>query len=154
MPVSAAYKSFIQDLLADFGPVSIRRMFSGAGVYTDGVMFAILADVTLYLKADEVSARDFAAEGKGPFTYRPKGRGPVALSYWEVPERLLDDPEELVTWARRAHAIALAAKAEKRRLYCAFDDRLDSCGPNTKIGMSGCPETMPSASDSARSSIG
>lgn len=115
MPVRAAYKSFIQDLLSEFGPVSIRHMFSGAGVYADGVMFAILADDTLYLKADEVSARDFAAEGKGPFTYRPKGRGPVALSYWEVPERLLDDPEELVTWARRAHAIALAAKVEKTR---------------------------------------
>jgi DNA transformation protein len=115
MPVSAAYKSFVQDLLADFGPVSIRRMFSGAGVYADGVMFAILADDTLYLKADEVSARAFAAEGKGPFTYRPKGRGPVALSYWEVPERLLDDPEELVTWARRAQGIALAAMAEKER---------------------------------------
>ena len=93
MPVSAAYKSFIQDLLSDFGPVSIRHMFSGAGVYADGVMFAILVEDTLYLKADEVSARDFAGE---------------------VPERLLDDPEELVTWARRAHAVALAAKAEKR----------------------------------------
>jgi DNA transformation protein len=115
MPVSAAYKSFIQDLLAEFGPVSIRHMFSGAGVYANGVMFAILADDTLYLKADEVSARAFAAEGKGPFTYRPKGRGEVALSYWEVPERLLDDPEELVAWARRAHAVALAAKANKGR---------------------------------------
>jgi DNA transformation protein len=115
MPVSAAYKTFIQDLLADFGPVSIRRMFGGAGVYADGVMFAILAEDTLYLKADEVSARAFAAEGKGPFTYRPKDRGPVALSYWEVPERLLDDPDELVAWARRAHAVALAAKAEKGR---------------------------------------
>ena len=113
MPVSAAYKSFIQDLLSDFGPVSIRYMFRGAGVYADGVMFAILVEDTLYLKADEVSARAFAAEGKGPFTYRPKGRGQVGLSYWEVPERLLDDPEELVTWARRAHGIALAAKAEK-----------------------------------------
>ena len=71
-------------------------MFSGAGVYADGVMFAILAEDTLYLKADEFSARAFADEGKGPFTYRPKGRGPVAMSYWEVPERLLDDPEELV----------------------------------------------------------
>ena len=44
MPVSAAYKSFIQDLLSDFGPVSIRHMFSGAGVYADGVMFAILVE--------------------------------------------------------------------------------------------------------------
>jgi DNA transformation protein len=87
MPVSAAYKSFIQDLLSDFGPVSIRHMFSGAGVYADGVMFAILVEDTLYLKADEVSAPDVAAEGKGPFTYRPKGRGQVALSYWEVARR-------------------------------------------------------------------
>ena len=66
----------------------------------------------LYLKADESFSRDFAAEGKGPFTYRRKGRPPVAMPYWEVPERLLDDPEELVTWARRAYAVALAAKAK------------------------------------------
>ena len=74
MPVSRAYKAFIQDLLSDFGPVNIRNMFSGAGIYADGVMFAILVDDRLYLKADALSARDFAAEGKGPFTYRPKGR--------------------------------------------------------------------------------
>ena len=112
MPVSRTYKAFVQDLLSDFGPVSIRNMFSGAGIYADGVMFAILVDDTLYLKADALSARDFAAEGKGPFTYHPKGRVPVAMSYWEVPERLLDDPEELVTWARRAHAVALTAKGQ------------------------------------------
>lgn len=114
MPVSAAYKDFLKDLLAGFGPVSIRNMFSGAGVYADGVMFAILAEDTLYLKADEFSARAFADEGKSPFTYRPKGRSPVAMSYWEVPERLLDDPEELVAWARRAHTVALAAKAKQK----------------------------------------
>jgi DNA transformation protein len=112
MPVSRAYKAFIQDLLSDFGPVNIRNMFSGAGIYADGVMFAILVDDRLYLKADSLSACDFAAEGKGPFTYRPKGRAPVAMSYWEVPERLLDDPEELVTWARRAHAAALTANGQ------------------------------------------
>jgi DNA transformation protein len=117
MPVSAGYKEFLEDLLASFGPVSIRNMFGGAGVYADGVIFAILVNDTLYLKADAVSARDFAAEGKGPYTHRPKGRAPVAMSYWEVPERLLDDPEELVDWARRAHAIAvaLAAKAKPKR---------------------------------------
>jgi DNA transformation protein and related proteins len=115
MPVSAAYKDFLKDLLSEFGPVSIRNMFSGAGIYADGVMFAILVDDTLYLKADEISARAFVDEGKGPFTYRPKGRTPVAMSYWEVPDRLLDDPDELVTWARRAHAVALAAKAKTGR---------------------------------------
>ena len=104
MPVSRTYKAFVQVLLSEFGPVSIRNMFSGAGIYADGVMFAILVDDRLYLKADSLSARDFAAEGKGPFTHRPKGRAPVAMSYWEVPERLLDDPEELVTWARRRGA--------------------------------------------------
>jgi DNA transformation protein len=112
MPVSAAYKAFVKDLLSDFGPISIRNMFSGAGIYVDGVIFAIIFDDTLYLKADEVFTGAFAAEGKGPFTYRRKGRAPVAMPYWEVPERLLDDPEELVTWARRAHAVALAAKSK------------------------------------------
>jgi DNA transformation protein len=73
MPVSAAYKAFVKDLLSDFGPISIRNMFSGAGIYVDGVIFAIIFDDTLYLKADEIFSRAFAAEGKGPFTYRRKG---------------------------------------------------------------------------------
>jgi DNA transformation protein and related proteins len=117
MTVSARYKEFLEDLLANFGPVSIRNMFSGAGVYAEGVMFAIVVNDTFYLKADAVSARDFAAEGKTPFASRRKGRAPIALSYWEVPDRVLEDPEELAVWARRAHAIAvaLAAKAKPKR---------------------------------------
>lgn len=115
MAVSEAYKTFLQDLLAGFGPVSIRAMFSGAGVYADGVMFAILVDDTLYLKADEALGRDFAAEGNGPFIYRAGGGRQVAMRYYEVPERLLDDPDELALWARRALAIARqAAKAKSK----------------------------------------
>lgn len=115
MASSADYGTFLEDLLAEFGPVQIRKMFGGAGVYADGVMFAILADDTLYLKADDGFAPDFAAEGKKPFTYHTKGRKPVAMSYWEVPDRLLDDPVELAVWARRAHAIAVAAKVRPRQ---------------------------------------
>ena len=115
MPLTPGFKEFLEDLLASFGPVSIRKMFSGAGVYAEGVMFAILVNDTLYLKADAVSARDFAAEGKAPFASRRKGRAPIAMSYWEVPDRLLDDPDELAVWARRAHAVALAAKNKSRR---------------------------------------
>jgi DNA transformation protein len=110
MAPSEGFKDFIKDQLAGFGPVSIRNMFGGAGVYADGVMFAILADDTLYLKADETSARAFEAEGMTPFTYTPEGKAPVAMSYWEVPPRLLEEPEELADWARQAHNIARARK--------------------------------------------
>jgi DNA transformation protein and related proteins len=115
MAPSEGFKDFIKDQLAGFGPVSIRNMFGGAGVYADGVMFAILADDTLYLKADEPSSRAFEAEGMSPFTYTPEGRTPVAMSYWEVPPRLLEEPEELAAWAREAHGIARAGKATRAK---------------------------------------
>jgi DNA transformation protein len=115
MAVSKDYKTFLADLFSEFGKVSFRDMFSGAGVYAGGTIFAIVVDDILYLKADAAFARDFAAEGNGPFTYRRKGRAPVAMSYWEVPERLLDDPVELAVWARRAHAIALQTARPKRK---------------------------------------
>jgi len=110
MPPSEGFKAFIADQLAGFGPVTIRNMFGGAGIYADGVMFAILADDTLYLKADDTSSRAFADEGMKPFTYTAKGGKPIAMSYWEVPPRLLEEPDELAEWAREAHRIARASK--------------------------------------------
>ena len=72
------------------------------------------ANDVLYLKADETSARAFKAVGMGPFTYTSKGRPPVAMSYWEVPPRLLEEPDELADWAREAHRIACAGKAKTK----------------------------------------
>jgi DNA transformation protein and related proteins len=115
MPSSEGFKEFIADQLAGFGPVSIRNMFGGAGIYADGVMFAILARDTLYLKADEASSRAYADEGMEPFTYTAKGGKPIAMSYWEVPPRLLEDPDELAAWAREAHRIACAGKTTGSR---------------------------------------
>lgn len=113
MAPSEGFKEFIKDQLAPFGPVSVRNMFGGAGVYADGVMFGLIADETLYLNTDENSARAFAAEGMCAFTYEPEGKAPVVMSYWEVPPRLLEEPEELTTWAREAHRIACASKAKR-----------------------------------------
>jgi DNA transformation protein len=115
MAVSEGFKEFVRDLLADFGPVTIRNMFGGAGVYAGGVMFALLADDTLYLKTNVVSAFAFASEGMTPFKYTPRGREPVAMPYWQVPPRLLEQPEELLAWAQQAHSIALAGKAKSGR---------------------------------------
>jgi DNA transformation protein len=78
-------------------------------------MFALLANDVLYLKADEIAARAFEAEGMGPFTYTSEGRPPVAMSYWEVPPRLLEEPDELAERAREAHRIACAGKKAKTK---------------------------------------
>ena len=89
---------FIGDLFAQFRPVTVRRMFSGAGLYCDGVMFGLVVRGTIYLKADATNSADFVREGSGPFTYtRGKASGRPsehALSYWRLPDRLYDDPEK------------------------------------------------------------
>lgn len=115
MAVSDGFKDFVKDLLIGFGPVTIRNMFGGAGVYADGVMFAILVDDVLYLKADGTSQRAFESEGTRPFTYKPAGKAPISMSYWEVPPRLLEDPDELVSWAREAHRVAYASNTNKKK---------------------------------------
>ena len=94
----------IRDLLSGFGPVTIRRMFGGKGVYRDGVIFALEVDDELMLKADKISAPDFEAAGCRQWHYAGRANGkPVAMPYWSVPEAALDDPEEMAAWARKAY---------------------------------------------------
>jgi DNA transformation protein and related proteins len=101
---------FILELFARFRPVAVKRMFGGAGLYCEGVMFAIAFDGAIYLKVDETSIPDFEREKSQPFVYaRAKSPGRVgrhSRSYWRLPERLYDEPDELAAWAARALAIA------------------------------------------------
>jgi DNA transformation protein len=110
---------FVRDLFAAFRPVTVRRMFSGAGLYCDGVMFGLVVRGTIYLKADEANIADFKREGCGPFTYtrgKKSGRASEhALPYWRLPDRLYDDPDELALWAERALAIAQRQKFAPRK---------------------------------------
>jgi DNA transformation protein len=102
----------LNELFSEFGSISVRRMFGGAGVYSEGIMFALVADGDLYLKADEETIPAFRAAGAGPFTYGAKGRR-VVMSYWRLPDRLLDEPEELAQWAREAVRAARRAAASR-----------------------------------------
>ena len=104
----------IRELFSVFGPVSVRRMFSGAGIYADGVMFALRARGEIYLKADAETVPLLEAEGSAPFSYQAKGRR-VVMSFWRLPDRLLDDPEDLANFARAALAAAHRAAAKKAR---------------------------------------
>jgi DNA transformation protein len=96
----------ISELFAQFRPVSVRRLFGGAGLYADGVMFAILSKDVIYLKADEATRAAFEREGCAPFSYRAQSGQRAIMSYWRMPERLYDDPDELASWAERALAAA------------------------------------------------
>jgi DNA transformation protein and related proteins len=110
---------FIVELFAPFGRVTIRRLFGGAGLFAEGLMFGLVFDGAIFLKVDEASIPDFEREGGVPFVYtRAKSPGRVSrhsLSYWRLPERLYDDPDELVSWARRALAIAQERKKTPRK---------------------------------------
>jgi len=114
MAASEGFLDHLKDTLRGLGPVSVRRMFGGAGIYADGVMFALVADDTLYLKADDTTKQAFEAEGLSPFGYQGGGRH-VALPYWRAPERLFDDPDEMAEWARAALHVARRAAAQKSK---------------------------------------
>ena len=109
-------RDFLTDLFADFGPVTIRRMFSGYGISADGINFALALRSGLYLRADETTIPQFQAEGSTPFQYQQRSTAKVITvnSYWELPARLFDDSEELTGWARAALAAAQRAAMRKR----------------------------------------
>ena len=107
-------RDFLIDLFTDFGPVSIRRMFSGFGISADGTNFALALRAGLYFRADQHSIPQFEAEGSKPFSYQTRAKTVTVNSYWQLPARLFDDSEELADWARVALAAAQRAALRKR----------------------------------------
>jgi DNA transformation protein and related proteins len=109
-------RDFLIDLFAEFGPVTLRRMFSGYGISVDGTNFALALRAGLYFRADEATIPQFQAEGSKPFQYQQRSTAKVVTvnSYWELPARLYDDSEELTGWARAALAAAQRAALRKR----------------------------------------
>src|SRR6185312_3709642 len=102
------------DLFSDFGPVTIRRMFSGFGISADGTNFALALRAGLYFRADETTIPQFEAEGSKPFSYQTRAKTVTVNSYWQLPARLFDDTAELSAWARSALAAAQRAALKKR----------------------------------------
>jgi len=90
-------------------------MFSGAGVFAEGVIIALVIRDVIYLKADATTYQAFLQEGSAPFSYMAKGQKRVINSFWRVPERLYDDPDGLAVWAEQALAVAQRAAAGKAK---------------------------------------
>jgi DNA transformation protein and related proteins len=103
----------IRDLFAGIGPVRVRRMFGGQGIYAGELMFALEAGGELFLKADDETVDALRAAGSAPFVYDRDGRH-IEMSYWRIPAAAADDPDEASRWARLALEAARRAGAHKQ----------------------------------------
>jgi DNA transformation protein and related proteins len=101
------------ELFSAFGAVDVRRMFSGFGVYADDICFALYLRGEFYLKADETTIPRFVAEGSEHFSYSTRAKTVSVKSWWRMPIRLYDEPEELADWARQAVAVAARVRLKK-----------------------------------------
>jgi DNA transformation protein len=112
-----SFHDFVRELFAGLGPVQVKRMFGGAGVYADGGMFGLLADEKIHIKVDDALKAALREEGSGPFMWTPE-RGPragekVEMGYWRLPEAALDEPELAAQWGAKALAVAKSKAKDK-----------------------------------------
>lgn len=108
------FATHIVDLLESFGPCEARRMFGGFGIFHQGLMFALIADGILYLKADAESRDRFSAEGCTAFSYYNKGKE-YQMSYFLAPDAFFEDQVACLDWARLAFDAALRNPARKKK---------------------------------------
>jgi DNA transformation protein len=115
MVASDSFAAFLCEQLAPLGRVTLRRMFGKTGVFCDGLMFGMVTDNMLYLRVDDHNQEAFKeAAADPPLSYEKQGSS-IDLAFWRAPERLFDQPDELVTWARVALAAARRVAAKRGR---------------------------------------
>ena len=109
----SSFQDHLAELFAPLGNVVFRKMFGGLGIFKDGLMFALVAEDALYMKADDATTPAYAAEDSGPFVFAGMRGKAMPMPYWRLPEHLLDEPEECAEWARKAFAVAERTQKQK-----------------------------------------
>ena len=105
-----SFTSYLRDLFSELGPVSLRKMFGGQGLYHDGVIIGLVIGDELFLKTDDVTRNTFERAGGVPFTYMGKGK-PVVMSYFSPPAEAMESAQSMEPWARLAWEAALRKRA-------------------------------------------
>ena len=108
------FVSLVVDLMQSIGPVGSKRMFGGFGIFLQDLMFGLIADNELYLKADASNQAEFDDLGLQPFSYNKNGTE-MKMSYYQAPEEALEDSEAMNRWAGIGYAAALRAAARKQK---------------------------------------
>lgn len=113
MAYEASFGEWVQEHFAGLGPMTIKRMFGGAAAYSNGLIFALLDDGVVWMKADEQNEPALREAGARQFTYPMKDGQMMSMAYWSLPEAAVDDPDEAVRWARMSMDAALRKAAAK-----------------------------------------
>jgi DNA transformation protein len=100
----------IEEMFQALGPITIKRMFGGKGIYHMGLILALEVDDEILLKADETSAPEFEAAGARHWRYEGKKGKPVYMPYWSIPEDAFDDPDVMAKWVKLAYGAAVRAE--------------------------------------------
>jgi DNA transformation protein len=115
MVASAAFAELLREHLAPLGPITLRRMFGKTGVFCEGVMLAMVSDDTVYVRLDDQDRASFKEAEASPLLSYQKGGRSIDLAFCQVPDRLIDEPDELLARARAALAAAHRVAATRRR---------------------------------------
>ena len=114
MVASDSFGAFLREQLAPVGDITLRRMFGKTGVFADGLMLGMVTDDALYFRVDDHNRQAFKEASAHPPLSYAKGGQSIDLAFWRAPERLFDEPDELVAWARLALAAARRVAAERQ----------------------------------------
>ncbi len=108
-----SFNEFVLDQLSALPELRAKAMFGAHGLYSGERFFGILDEGRLFFKTDAASQADYVARGMPPFSFEMKGRM-MTMGYHEVPPDVLENPQELVAWARQAIEIAARSKESQK----------------------------------------
>ena len=98
-----SFVTFILDQLEELGDVRSNKMFGGWGLYCGEDFFGIVSDDHLYFKTDETTRQRYIDLDMKPFAPSKKQ---VLKNYYEVPPDVMEDREQLVTFAEESCEVA------------------------------------------------
>lgn len=109
MADSSFHEFVFDEVLREIPGITSRAMFGGWGIYKDGIFFSLIADGALYFKVDESNKKDYEELGSEPFVYQSK-HGTMKMSYWLLPEEIMNDQQLLREWVDKSVAVAINKK--------------------------------------------
>ena len=115
MAISDEFIEYVLDQFSKWSGVSVRKMFGGAGLYRDQVIFGLIADDAAYLKVDDSNREDFEKAGSSIFRPYPEKNTNAVMPYYEIPVDLLENPDQLIEWSKKSLAIASKSKRKKKK---------------------------------------